>query len=442
MNQTASSRLGSVALRLAVLLGLLTAAGVLGWIVLRSRSETQRRLITLPEGVPMRFLAVRMGGAAFTTEKTWERLLRRYLPARLTRALPSAVSGSCGSGTNSLTAYFLVLSTNASTAPWQSYWAEGDDGFRYQREAGYCSFGGPAEVYGLTLRAFPRRQPDFWIVFGDSEQKPLARCRIPNPVAGPFPKWPAGSLPQTHTNGPVILTLESARQAGQPNFRFLKPKWTLASDDPLWAEAQPGSATVFDPTGNEGSWLSLREPAWKIRAVVHRRGFEAFLPHERLVVSNLTVPETASVTPIDISRVVSDVGVTVRLLAPAGKLTLSNDVVSMAPLDPGVSRGGHSTTSFAATRVETWTEPFPFALLRVAGLGEFDELRCRLVDAQGRAIESTHRGYQTTSGGARNYVPVFESDHPGGPVTLEIVISRPLIFEFFIDPAEVNLPTD
>src|SRR5262245_8102205 len=59
----------------------------------------------LPDGSEVQFLGVRVGGVEFSTEKPWEKLSRRYLPARMTTWIRPSVTGSCGAGTNTLTVY-------------------------------------------------------------------------------------------------------------------------------------------------------------------------------------------------------------------------------------------------------------------------------------------------------------------------------------------------
>src|SRR6185436_4431741 len=145
-------------------------------------------------------------------------------------------------GPNSVTVY--VRATDHSGAPinslpWASYQTEDDASFRFTPDGGYCSFGSGTNslVYGLGLRAYPRRQPTFLLHFLDGNGAVMASLHVPNPLSGPFPIWRPGRLPQTQTNGPVVLTLAGLQESGRTNWRGVKPEWQLTSTNPAWMES-------------------------------------------------------------------------------------------------------------------------------------------------------------------------------------------------------------
>lgn len=437
MSANKGSRAGGSAL-LRLLLAIAVVCSVVLAVVagMSWRASRANSVQMLAEGTEIQFLGVRVGNSSFSTETAWQGWAREYLPAPMTRGLPSGVVAACGSSTNSITAYFRIRPTVAGGLPWQGYAAQGDDQFVYERQGGYCSFGGPNTVYGLILQAFPRRQKDFWLLLQDAKNQPLAKFRIPNPFQGPFPEWTPLPLPQVVKNGPVRLTLRSVSPGGEKPFQFLNAEWHLESEDPLWTHAKPGFPRLGDATGNEANWLNPAEPVWRVRSVVHRRGFAPFQPDERLVLTNVVFPQAAEANQLNYSNIVSGLNVTVQLLAPAGRLVISNDVVlPMTPLTTA-SSGGRSVTSGAFGRVETWGRNTPFALVKVVGASEFDEVRCRLVDESGRESEGTS-DYEGSSG-ARLYTAGFDLTRVPERVTLEVVVSRPLIFEFFVSPDDVT----
>ncbi len=148
---------------------MLIAVGItLAILAIRSHFKAidRERRVTLQDGTQIELLGTAVGGSIFTTEKNWQRLARRYLPARFLNWLPPAVSGACSFGPNSITVYLRVTnppSITTSAVRTHEYAAEDDAGFLYQREGGYCSLGPtPTQtLYGFALNTYPRRQKSF-----------------------------------------------------------------------------------------------------------------------------------------------------------------------------------------------------------------------------------------------------------------------------------------
>jgi hypothetical protein len=392
-----------------------------------------RQIVTFPNGMQARFVGVRAGGSQFSTGKPWDPCLRTFLPPRW---LGPSVSGSCGSGSNVLSVYLDVSMAPGQNMPWDSYWAEGEDGFVYPREGGICSFGGPPQVYGLTFRALPRRQKTFWVCFGDQDGKELGRVRVPNLFPGPFPSWSPQPLPQTQTNGPVSLTLKSGRAKGAKSYRYLQPEWQLISTDPLWAKAAPGYCQIQDATGNQANWLNPAEKAWKVITMVHRKGYDSFRAEERLVISNLSLPEPGKFIALNATGRIAGVTIDIPVLTGAGKLTISNGITSISSsMNP--SEYGHSSSSGSFGFMESWDRDRPFLLIVTHGMQAEDELRCRLLDQQGRTVVCKNESYSGDGRGNRSYTPLIDGKPATGPLSLELVVSRPLAFEFLIDPSAI-----
>src|SRR5262245_21733947 len=254
-------------MRRRLLLILLLAGVAAGLVMVALLSPRGPGRVAFANGSRVEFLGTTVGNQTFSTEKRGYKLARRWLPSRWSGWLPPVVSGTCGSGTNSITVFIRLIDPSSGLPrgqlPWSGYTTEDDSGFRYARVGGHCSFGGSAtaQVMGLILTTYPRRQPEFAFHFLDAKQTVLGSLRVPNPLRGSFAEWEPRALPQTKTNGPVVFTLESLQEAGSEPWRSVSPTWKMVSTNPAWANAKPRSLVLYDATGNEGLWLSPREPA-------------------------------------------------------------------------------------------------------------------------------------------------------------------------------------
>ncbi|HYG34861.1 MAG TPA: hypothetical protein VEC99_08765 [Clostridia bacterium] len=430
-------------LRGLILLVLVLAALALSLFLLSSFKRTPLKLrTTLPDGTQIKFLGTSVGTAQFSTDKPWLRFARQHLPPFVTRWLPPAISGSCGHSSNSVTVYVEATTPAGVTAnpPTGDHYAtEDDSGFRYPEEGGYCSFSGGAgrTIYGFTLRALPRREEAFQFHFLDYEGKPTASLRLPNPVRGPFPEWRAAPLPLTCTNGPVTLTLESLEEGGSDRWRFIQPKWRVTSSDTSWTNAQPWNPTCSDPTGNEGAFLSKREPVWKMRTLMHRQRREDFAPDERLILTNLVIPSAGQFTSLDHTARLRDALIKVQLLAGPGELVITNGMQRVM-ISTNASTRGHSTTSGSYGTWETWRSRRPYFLIEVQGAKSDDQLRFYATYERKPPKPMESGGYHGTSNGNRTYQVDFTPVEGAKTVDLEIIFSRPLAFEFMVNSAEIR----
>lgn len=421
---------------LLLLLLSLTFGLVLAAVVVRQRS----RAATLPDGTRIEFLDTAVGRAQFTTEKSWHKLARKTLPAALGRRIPPASSGSCSSGSNSVTFYFRVTAPNGAaitSAPWSGYSTEDETGFRYNAEGSLCSFAsGGSTIYGLILRSYPRRQSSLAFHFQDAQGASMATLQLPNPVRGPFPQWQPQALPQTQTIGPVTLTLLSLRAQSNAQWHSVRPKWAITASAPAWDRAKVRSTTFSDATGNEGQDLSRLESAWQARALVFRERPEDFAAAERLVVTNLSIPVVGGFVSVDQSLERNGVNLTALVLAGPGQFCITNGV--HRGMAPGLSNS-RSTSSQGTNTVESWGSPLPFMLVEAKNMQPDDEILLRLLDDKGREIKlGDTSGYDGTANGGRLYKRTFTPSDDAKSLTLEILVNRPLIFEFLINPADIQ----
>ncbi len=424
---------------------LITAALLLAVVALGVRAWRLReaRQITLATGQRVELLGVRKANEHFTTERPWEKYARKYVPSRWLTWIPDTVSGQISSGEQSITVYVRVSDPGgvaSSSPPWSRYYVETDEGFRFNPMGSIASFGGGPGgqvVYGLILNAHPRRQPDFMMCFTDNQGTIIGRLRVPNPIRGPFSEWQAEPLPISKTNGPVIMTLESYDLTGGESWRYVKPKWKLSALDPAWEHAKAGFVTVSDVTGNEGSCLAPTERAWKLSTLVHRQRDEDFGPEERFALTNLAVPGPGELSDLACTGICAGVTVRFQALAGAGTLYFTNGVRGdMVP--PALVARGHGSSHNGTRRVEYWGSDRPFLLIETQGATGDHQLRIRLTDSQGREIKLRDQNSDSVAAGRRVYKREFDPPSETESVDLSVIISRPLAFEFLVNPPEAR----
>jgi len=356
-----------------LLIGIAIGVVILG---LRMRTAHRARYAILPDGRTVELLGTAVGNATFTTETKWQRTARRYLPGPLQKWIPAATSGTFGSDANSLSIILSLKNPPPATLPprpWQRVVVEDETGARYLDDGGSGSIGGPSGILVSvsTLRNYPRRQKEFLLHLLDGTGVVMASFVAPNPVTGPFPEWLALPLPQTRTNGPVALTLEGLEEVESAQYGpHTSPKWRLEATDPVWRSAKPRSHTLIDATGNGGSFLSRKEPAWKVQTLVYRE----LAANEQLVITNLALPAAGSFTPIDQNGIAAGVGLNVQVLVASGTLGISNGITRFM-LPPWQQRNGHSETSGSGGRFETWGGNIPFLLVEARNAQPDDDIQ-------------------------------------------------------------------
>jgi len=428
--------------RTFLIVGALCVIGVMAIIIGISLSSAPTETYKLTNGIQVGLLGTAIGSAPFTSEKPWHKRARKILPAAWQKWIPAATSGSCSSGTNSITVYLRVTNTNGAprtSQAWDSYSTVDDAGFVYQREGGSCSIGGGAfQMHGVILRTYPRRQPRFKLQLLDGNNGVLATLDIDNPIRGPFPEWTPLPLPQTQSNGPVTLSLLSLEEGGDKSWRHVQPNWQLTSNDPQWRNSHVSYAAFVDATGNEGQWLSPREKAWKVRARVERQKLEDFLPSEYATVTNVAIPEPGQNSQTRRAFDCNGVTLALQAIAGPGEIVRTNrgnwQMVTNA--QPYV---GHSSSSDGRNSIERWGSREAFVLIEVQRAQPNDEFIFDFRDDQGRRIElNDSHGYSGTPGGGRLYLRDFKPPKDAKSLNLAVIVNRPLEFEFMVNPADVQ----
>lgn len=435
---------------LLILFGVAVVIGLAVALLLASGARPVRTAIMVG-GMKVEVLQVLPSGKQFTTEKKWHALAKRVLPYRFQRWIPSATSGSCSSGSNSITVYIQVTSTNGTrinSLPWENYRAESVDKEIFTVEGGSCSFGGGIagvpQVYGLSLRSFPRREREFILRFTEYDGTDLGSIRVANPLNGPFPEWKPRPLPQPSTNGDVVLTLKGIVRHGSGHRAYFAADYALASTNVLWSGNRVTYTSYSDATGNQGPRMSFKEPAWKVTATVHRQDASRMLDSEKLILTNIVAPDAGTFGLMDHEAVLAGVGVRVAALSGPAMLYRTNSagwaVMSLdRPQDYAYGTSGSS--SDGKTTVQHWGYGKPFLILETDSTSMTDgaQLFYRAFGENGRDLGSEHTtGYSTDSRGWQTRAIGFDKWTNGTIARLEIMLSRPKVFEFVIDPANVK----
>jgi hypothetical protein len=424
-----------------VLVAALAAAAYLVWFY----HDPPQPRITLASGAELELITVQRGGVSITSDSRFLALLRRLLPSRMKDWLPSEFTGSNGNPED-LVAYFrFTYPTNtppgANLRTWTWFVAEDSTGHRYGLEGGGSSsgYGNNQHIESFQLRSSPRREKEFKLLFLDGKYRVVHSVMIPNPIRGPFPAWSPEPLPIRRTNGPVVATLERIVRGPNPDHPWVSPTLTFESSDPAWKNAKNRYVSFTDATGNHGNPLSPTEPAWKLQIDVHRPNNNDFLPDEKLVLTHLAVQGPGQFLPLDARAEMNGVQLLVHGLAGPGALVFTNGAHrTMEP--PTSSNAGWRTTSTGSStnQEESFGSRKAFFLIEATGTQEGDDLRMILRDDAGTEIpfDNSH-GYNIRNG-TQYHTKDFTPPPGVTNVSLEIIVSRPLKFEFLVDPREIR----
>jgi hypothetical protein len=448
-----------------MVLAVLLVGGVMGIsLALAHYKKLQAaRWITLPDGSRVEVVGSTLGGTPFNSEKPWERFARYHLPSAWTGWLPQPLIGGgwADLDSNSLVVYLLVKAPSATvpaTYNWDGVQPEDENGFVYWGDRG--SSPGPAPIgytlRKLILRSYPRRQKEFLLRFADFKGTEIGRLRVSNPDLGPFPRWQPVPLPQTQTNGPVILTLDGLGESlmaisrtrpdyGGSNFYHqIIPHTRVTTTVPAWVNAQATDISFCDPTGNKGQNLFRHEPAWKARILVFHNSPEAFGPDQKLVMTNLAIPAPGTYLALNQSANLGGVGLNLRILSGAGELTLSNDNSVFMKAPQSGANGNFITRSSNLGSSRSWEALRPFLMIETTNGLPDDRLEVFLqYDVENDPGISKRIFYGGVVG--NRYSNTFMHQIPFRPpqgaktFSITVIINRPLAFEFMINPADIQV---
>ncbi len=413
-----NARKATVALRL--FLALLAIAILVALVLLWSSAvnERHRRVAALPGGLTVEYLGTAYGNTSFNTETKWQHLARKALPSALTGWIPAPSRPSIRNGSNALAVYVELKGPpgiGSTGMPWKTFRAVDDAGEAYQNSGAMLTSSDPAKgtvLCGMSINSYPRRQSEFWFEVGGSQGSTMARFRVQNPVTGPFPAWKTSPLPQTETNGPVELTLKNLMPPRPPKVRGMTPRFSLTTTNPAWTNAQPVFEEFIDATGNEShEWLPSSEPAWNVRACVKRRNLGELPGDEVLVLPALSIPGPGLSVPLDVHTNFLWIALSVTELSGGGPVGPTNGVADKTDLPP---QNAH-----------------PVLKMKAQGFKDYEELEISVIDQDGKTVSSKMSGDNHEMRFVMSPYPTSKT------LTVRLAISRPLMFEFIVNPADV-----
>jgi hypothetical protein len=432
-----------------LLIAAVFGAAFLAWTLY----EPPRTRFTLANGSQLEFITAQPGGVPITSDTRFVALVRRFLPGKMKDWLPSEFTGSAGIP-GELAVYFQLTpspnpAANAVPSSVQFFMAEDSAGHRYGIGGGSSSYGyGKGnqndQIQAFQLSSFPRREKEFKLLLLDANFQVLHSITVQNPFHGPFPEWKAEPLPICRTNGPVIATLESLAQWTGPNQRQATiPKLTFESSDPKWQKARNRYVTFFDATGNHGNPLSPDEPVWKLEIDVHRPNPEDFLPSDKLVLTNLAIQGPGQFLPLDATAEKNGVKIFIHGLAGPGALVFTNGTDRTMTKPTGLNGGWSSSygSGMGTNRTESFGSRNAFFLIEATGTQDGDDIRMILRDESGTDIPFDNSHGLQTRGDTQLHIKEFVPPPGVTNVSLEIIVSRPLKFEFPFDPKEIKSAT-
>jgi hypothetical protein len=428
---------------IVVATALLIALGWFAALTFKAVRASRPQTVVLADGSRFTLLGVSAGDQPFTTEKPWQKSVRRVLPRQWHSWLPDVISAPGSGSSNSLIVWFTLLDAkgaNVSSPPWTWLAPIGEDGFRWPPSGGSGTRGaGRIVVHTAWLDAFPRRQAEFDVRLLDNNGLLVGTIRVANPFRGPFTEWKPEQLPITRTNGPLTVTLESLSEHTNPSPTYsgwISAEWKMETTDPLWRGAKPSYQQWSDATGNRGGRLSYQEGAWKLELPFRRPNPANYLETEKFTLRDLSVPEpgTFQVLTNEIERL--GVKFKIRCLVGAGTLAITNGTnFGMLARPPG---SGWSTTTYEGDTIETWASLKPFFLIETSRPDPLDDLRFSLAGSDGRNLPLESSGWSGSAGGGRRYQQKFDATNGVSSVTLEGIVSYARLVEFIVSPAEVR----
>lgn len=428
--------------RILTALAIALLAGILAFLGLRGGQRT----IVLPDGKTIEFLGTTVGIEPFSSAKPWHKLANSVLPKSLQKWLPRAFVIPCSRATNSITVYVRV--TDPSGVPiggrvCEHFQVEDSDGFKYNPVGSYCSFGAsPSSQYvGFTLSAYPRRQKEFRLHLLTDGGDVLGTLTVPNPIKGPFEEWRPLPLPQTATNGPVVLSLNSLRLVGTRRWPTVTPEWKIKSAPPHWRRASSFPFSLFDSSGNEALWLSTNEPAWKLRLTLRRHLEDDFQTHERWLIKDIPVPASGHSTAVDKTTNLIDVKATVHLVSTAGELSVTNGVGTALSIKPGI---GFSISTNGTNRIMSWASNKPFVFVEVENLQPDDNVLVNIVDEKGLKLNPSNFSpiNHRVDGRPSVHRIHFDLRPETKSLAVEVILNRALVFDFLVNPKDIQITED
>jgi hypothetical protein len=318
----------------------------------------------------------------------------------------------------------VKMPTNGPPA-WAALAIEDESGFQFAR----LGHGSPASSVNPDYRSFPqvnypRRQSSFKVVVLGTNAATIGSFLVHNPNATSHPEWIPEPMPLRRTNESATLTLRSLEVAAGPH-PYMKPGWELIAPTAVWSTSRVRAVMLEDATGNQtgGAPLAPDERAWKLRAVVSS-DYNDMAPGSRVMLEGVATPKFGEPVTVALPACPALPGIV------AFKLTRLD--VSSPPIDPNSLPRGMSAALQKMMIEQLERERYSLRLeLMGDAIAPSLSMRAVVRDAKGQFSEATGKG------GSPITLPRFPREDTGA-LSLEIIFSRELHYEFLIDPKEVQ----
>lgn len=426
--------------RRIIVVALLGFVAALALILLSVRKRIAESK-TIIEGIEVSVLAVVPEGQTFKTLKPWHAWAKSLLPQRYQGWIPRSQTWAFP-GKDDLVWILLELRTTngASVAPipWKGYRVVSDRGAStsWDETETTVSAASPGQTPVLvrSLNAFPRRDRAFTLIFTGQDGKELGSVRMANPVYKRYPEWTPKTLPQTVTNGGVLLTLKSVsanpiENRSTDRYKFtppLEPEYEMKTTNDAWQTARVRGSEFLDATGNKGVNLPRQETAWKIVAKLFVDEGAVLPGAEYFTVTNQSSFATA------------DAGQSFQAF-----LTLGSNFLWKTTTRDGILIRA-SITSQRAARTGSASGPVLNVECDQDPLASACQLLCLSKDRDGQNLGRLKLvGSEIESGGPAVYEFELDDELVQNVASLEVVLNHGKTFEFLINPADVktNGPT-
>jgi hypothetical protein len=382
---------------------------VFAWLLNRGWRPVEQ---TLADGTIVRIEAATYGQDHRYSESPADKLLR--LLARAVKPLAKKVRPAArfSTASDSLVLWLNIQAPNNWLRTHHPvFWVEDEHGcrFRYVHWNDFSIRNG--RISGVAFMAFPRNHRHFALGAGKGSNVLFLITNIPNPFYYAGPKWEPQPIPQVKTNGGLVVRLEALTQfddgnsmpgrvhSYSPVIRPLNPM-----DARLW---QRGPAFFCDALGNRLlDQLCTNEPAWKIQTEYYRKTRATFAPNEIWSIPKLVIPPTG-VTNIMQTNVLEDALVKVL--------------------------------TFQARHSDRPTIPPDSHALRIdmsCAVGS-RKILVRATDDQGSdLVTSDERNHPYFTGTNYSYTFNVHLLTNSTSVNLDIIVQKPVTFEFFVAPPD------
>jgi hypothetical protein len=297
-------------------------------------------------------------------------------------------------------------------------------------------------IYMYSLPVFPRREREFTVQLIRRQTNSIfAELTISNPLPQIlYPEWHPRQLPQTETNGSVVVTLKKIiqDQNNSPNVTC-RCIYHVDSVDPAWKGTQKSQHWFSDATGNTGDYLFTNEMAWKLHLNLYRHDEAEFPSNVVWRLPMTPVPSATNFIRINQSNVLDGVPIEVSYFCGKGKLVISNQVyVSMHP-----SHGsGYGMSRNSRRTVESYSNEHPFIILEAPHLSDSDRLmvRCRGKNGKLLGVNNIREIASVIDlNGKRIERLLYSADYLdgyAGEIQMELVLSHPKRFDFLVKPPQ------